>query len=351
MKVLILSNTPQTDLEAAIILAGHTYDRCDPNDFNMYISESTRGMDSVYRNDERIYRSTYDCVITRVSRGRNFAARLIEHLQNNLGIFCVQSGESINTVADKFRTAQILSQNGIRVPRQVFAKNPTHIKHIISKVGGLPTLLKENSGSQGNGIILLNDALQTNMTLQSMYGSEKDIIIQRFLNNGGKDERHIVVNGAIVSSMERQAPKDDIRSNLSQAGTGRKIEADPETRELCIKAVAAIAGLNFAGVDVMKDTDGKPYVIEINSNPGVKIIEITGYNHFKALVKYCEDNYKKGTQSSSVQNTISVPASAPTNQASSQKITGSDGKTQYDSWADYVNNDPYYCKIRRELGI
>jgi len=40
-------------------------------------------------------------------------------------------------------------------------------------------------------------------------------------------------------------------------GTGKKVTADSETRELCIKAVAAINGLNFAGVDVMKDTDGK----------------------------------------------------------------------------------------------
>jgi ribosomal protein S6--L-glutamate ligase len=297
MNILVLTTAYQTDLEKAIKDAGHTAEFCNPNEFNMYISESTKGMDSVYKGEQRIFRTTYDCVISRVGNHRGYAARLIEHLQNNLGIFCLQSGESLNLVADKFRTAQILSQNGIRVPKQVFAMSPKNYKHVIDKVGGLPAILKENTGSQGNGLILLESPQQTNMTLDSFYGSgEKHIIIQRFLNNGGKDERHIVVNGEVVSSMERQAPKHDIRSNISREGTGKKINADSETRELCIKAVAAIEGLNFAGVDVMKDTDGKPYVIEINSNPGTGIIGITGYNHFKDLVRYCERNYRNGSK-------------------------------------------------------
>jgi len=337
MNILVLTAAYQTDLEKAIKEAGHTADFCNPNEFNMYISESTKGMDSVYKGEQRIFRSTYDCVISRVGKHRKYAACLMEHLQNNLGIFCVQSGESLNLVADKFRTAQILSQNGIRVPKQVFAMSPKNYKHVIDKVGGLPAILKENTGSQGNGLILLESPQQTNMTLDSFYGSgEKDIIIQRFLNNGGKDERHIVINGEVVSSMERQAPKHDIRSNISREGTGKKIKVDPDTRELCIKAVAAIDGLNFAGVDVMKDTDGKPYIIEINSNPGTGIIDITGYNHFKDLVRYCEDNYRKGMQYAEIN---------PKNPYSLiEKIANTQENTK-ESWGNYIKNNPYYKYI------
>jgi len=172
MNILVLTTAYQSDLEKAIRETGHTAEFCNPNEFNMYISESTKGMDSVYKGEQRIFRSTYDCVISRVGNHRGYAARLIEHLQN----------------------------------------------------------------------------------------------------------------------------KHDIRSNISREGTGKKITADSETRELCIKAVAAINGLNFAGVDVMKDTDGKPFVIEINSNPGTGIIGITGYNHFKDLVKYCERSYRDGSR-------------------------------------------------------
>jgi len=177
------------------------------------------------------------------------------------------------------------------------------------------------------------------MTLQSMYGSDKDIIIQRFLNNGGVDERHIVVNGKVVSSMERRASKDDVRSNLSQSGTGKKIIADSETRELCIQAVAAINGLNFAGVDIMKDTNGKPYVIEINSNPGAKIIEITGYNHFTDLVKFCEDNYRKGTMNTLISEQLltTSPNTAPKKEDKSS------------DFLEWQRNNPYYKSIKEAL--
>jgi ribosomal protein S6--L-glutamate ligase len=344
MNILVLTTAYQTDLEKAIKDAGHTAEFCNPNEFNMYISESTKGMDSVFKGEQRIFRSTYDCVISRIGKHRGYAAHLIEHLQNNLGIFCVQSGESLNLVADKFRTAQILSQNCIRVPKQVFAMSPKNYKHVIDKVGGLPAILKENTGSQGNGLILLESPQQTNMTLDSFYGSgEKNIIIQRFLNNGGKDERHIVINGEVVSSMERQAPKHDIRSNISREGTGTKIKADAETRELCIKAVAAIEGLNFAGVDVMKDRDGKPYVIEINSNPGTGIIGITGYNHFKDLVRYCERNYRKGMHNAEI-----APQN-PYNIIAKDRDTQANNNLSWDErWKNYLTNSKYYQALKKE---
>lgn len=55
---------------------------------------------------------------------------------------------------------------------------------MIDKVGGLPVILKELSGSKGKGLILLESPKQTNMTLESYYGTERKIILQEYLNNG-----------------------------------------------------------------------------------------------------------------------------------------------------------------------
>lgn len=294
MKILVLCGAPQQHLSKAIERAGHTADYINPKELNLYISDAAAGYDAIYRENLRVFKHEYDCVISRIGNNREYATKLIEHFQHNLGVFCTQSGEAINTVADKFKTSQILSQNHIRTPKQFYASNPQNLSFIVEKLGGLPLILKELSGSKGKGIILLESPLQTNMTLQSYYGSDRKIILQQFIDASGKDERHIVVNGKVVSSIERQAPETDIRANLSLEGTGKKIIPDNETKDLCIKAVAAIPGLNFAGVDVMRDKEGKAYVIEINSNPGELICEITGYNHFNDLVKYCEENYKKG---------------------------------------------------------
>ena len=166
----------------------------------------------------------------------------------------------------------------------------------VDKLGNLPIILKDLSGSKGKGLILLETARTTNMCLESYYGSNRKIILQEFLDNGGTDERHIVCGGKVVNSMRRHSPNDDIRANLSLSGSGEKIEPDEETKKFAIDCCEAIPGLNFAGVDVMKVKHGDDeikYFIEINSNPGEKIIDITGHNHYEDLLDYVEQNYRR----------------------------------------------------------
>jgi len=42
-----------------------------------------------------------------------------------------------------------------------------------------------------------------------------------------------------------------------------------------------------------KDNQVKPYFIEVNSNPGEMIIDITGHNHYEDLLDFVEKNYKR----------------------------------------------------------
>jgi len=49
-------------------------------------------------------------------------------------------------------------------------------------------------------------------------------------------------------------------------------------------------------VDLMKDSSGKTFVIEVNSNYGYHIETITGDDISKPLIVYCEKNYKSGNQ-------------------------------------------------------
>ena len=297
LNLLVIATGSASKLVKTIEERGHTYTLAKPEDFDLYLSDSTNGFDSCYLYGSKLVASKYDAVITRVGEHREFASKVLRHLQHNLSMFCVQSGNSILTCADKWKSAQIMSENRIKIPKQFFSMRGKYPAMMIDKVGGLPVILKELSGSKGKGLILLESPKQTNMTLESYYGSERKIILQEYLNNGGTDERHIVCNGAVVNSMRRHSPADDIRANLSLAGTGEAITADKETAEMCIKAVGCIPGLNFAGVDIMKTTtqDGEEirYFIEINSNPGEKIMDITGHNHYIELLEFVEAECRK----------------------------------------------------------
>ena len=112
-----------------------------------------------------------------------------------------------------------------------------------------------------------------------------------YKRQGKRDVRAIVVGNQVVSAMERTGVK-DFRANLSQGGSGRKIELTDIQKDLCVRASQAL-GLNFSGVDLMIDEQKKAYVIEINGNPGTGIIKVTGQNHFVDLIKLIEDKVGK----------------------------------------------------------
>ncbi len=303
LNLIVLASGSASKLCETIEARGHSYTLAKPRDFDLFLSSSVHGYDSIYLNGEKLVASNYDYCITRLGEQREFGGRVLRQLRN-LGIPCVQSGEAIDTCADKFKSAQIMSKAHIRVPRQFLTNDPDMAKMLTDKLGGLPIILKENSGSKGKGLILLESPRQTNMTLESYLGSGRRIILQEYLDNGGKDERHIVCDGKIVNSMERQSPDDDIRANLSLNGSGRAITPDPETEKMCLDAVAAIPNLNFAGVDIIKAKDPKdgqvkPYFIEVNSNPGELIIDITGHNHYEDLLDFVERTYKRKQKAAS----------------------------------------------------
>ena len=296
LNILVIATGYPSKLLDTIKKRGHTYTLAKPGDFDLYLSDNPKGFDKVYFYGGRLVASKYDAVITRIGEHRAFASAIIRQLQHNLGMFCVQSGAAIETCADKFKSAQIISEKHLKVPRQIFSMTGRYPAMYVDKLGGLPMILKELSGSKGKGLIILESPLQTNMTMESYFGSNRKIILQEFLNNGGTDERHIVCGGKVVNSMRRHSPNDDIRANLSLSGTGEKITPDDETKQFVIDCCEAIPGLNFAGVDVMKVKHGDDeikYFIEINSNPGEKIIDITGHNHYEDLLDYVEQNYRR----------------------------------------------------------
>ena len=292
MNILVLSGSSQKKLVETAQKRKHYIEVFDPVDFNIYLSDNPKGWDCLYYNEnEKLKARDWDCVITRIGANREYAGQVIQQLQSNLHKWCLQSRNAINTCANKITTAQIMSANKILVPKQWYAVQPKNIAFLIEKLGGLPVILKEVTGSKGANIILLESPLQTNLTLESYYKKGVKFILQEYLNSGGKDQRHIVVGDKVVCSMERQAPAHDIRANVSLEGTARKITASKEVAEMCVKAVASIANLNFAGVDVI-ECKGKNYLVEINSNPGTHIIEVTGHNYFEDVLDFCEKEYK-----------------------------------------------------------
>ena len=316
MKFLILQNSNFIkNLTTAIEKKGHTWEHHKPNDLYLYVSENESGYDRLYNGSTdletpiRLKAKDYDCVISRIGSNLNYGASILLHLTENLGIKCPQTAEGLLTAQNKIRTTQKLSSQGIRVPRTIMANKPTHVKFLMDKIGGLPAVAKTLTGSQGVGVMILESHNQTNTTLETLHKLEADVLIQQFIESGASDIRAIVVGNEVVVAMKRSGTK-DFRANISQGGSGVKVELSTAEKALCVRAAHAV-GLNFAGVDIIKDATGNTYCIEVNGNPGEKLIAITGVNYFEALVDYCASKEMK-------QGVVSAVIQAPETQAEAE---------------------------------
>jgi ribosomal protein S6--L-glutamate ligase len=312
MKTLVLGNVNE-HLKTALEAENVEFESYDTNELLLLVSESVNGYDRIYNGSlnleqpVRLKAKDFDFIIPRLSGGLEYRTVIFEHLTKNLGIYAPQTTDGIKTASNKILTTLKLSQEGIRVPKTVWGKAPVHVDFIVNKMlDGLPVICKTVYGSQGVGVCILETKQTTNTVLESFYKNEINVKLQRFVNGSFKDIRAIVVGEKVVVAMERTANSKDFRANLSKSGSARKIELSEEDQKMCVDAAQAL-GLEFAGVDLMKDEDGISYVIEVNGNPGTKIINITGHNYFVNLVKHCKGKVKPKTNSSSENKAVQIP--------------------------------------------
>lgn len=311
MKILILSvesnNYSTIRLVEEIEKKREEYEVIHPRDLYAYISSTVSGHDRVYRRtegkSERILKKEFDAIIPRVS-GEAFehAVMITKQFNENMRIFSTGTEPGLRICSNKLNTCQVLSANKIRVPKQILAYKPSDYKELIDLVGGLPCIAKLQKGSLGDGVMILNDELAASTSLKSFEKLGANVILQQFINSGEpKNDLRIFIVGAekkepLIFAYKRFALDNDFRSNYTKSQLGQRVEITKEEKQMAIEA-ARILNLGVCGVDIMRDIedDNKPYVIEVNGNPGLKGVEkVTGENIAGAIIDYVMDNYKKG---------------------------------------------------------
>ncbi len=307
MKIIILSASTKSSSTKSIIKAGekrgHEMVVLNPAYLYLLVSDAVNGYDRIYdgfnKKDKptRIKAKDIDAVISRIGNNLAYGCSVLQHFRDNLSIFTTQSPNGLITASDKLLSLQKISAKKIKVPKTVISDNGVHAEWSVEQIDGLPAVAKMLHGSQGIGVIPLESKLQTNAMLESFYKNKNKLLLQQYIDGDSKDIRAIVIDNKVITAMERTAPKDDIRANISLGGSGKKITLSKEDKDICVRSANA-CGLTVAGVDLMKDKNGKTYVIEVNGNYGYKIEEITGDDISTPLIEYVENNYKKPTNDS-----------------------------------------------------
>lgn len=225
-----------------------------------------------------------DCFLPYLDpESRGYFPLAIVRQMARLGVQVFNRASTIETVADKLHTHQILAETGLPTPATMLAKFPVDIDLIESTIG-FPVVVKTLLGSNGSGVFLIENR-EAFLDLMELIGETNpniQLIFQQYVSaSKGRDVRLFVVDGKVIASMERRAQGDGFKANYSQGGSVLPFEPDETARELAIKT-AEVLNIQVAGIDLLFTDDGKYTICEANTFPG-----------FKGLEKACDVNVAK----------------------------------------------------------
>ena len=201
-----------------------------------------------------------------------FALAVIRHLER-LGVYTINSSESIEAVKDKLYSQQILASMNMPVPKTMLAKYPINID-MVEKQFGFPVIVKTLSGAQGTGVFLSESKSKFKdlMDLINATNHKANIIVQEFVADSiGRDLRVFTVGGRALACMERISQDGNFKANIAQGGTMRQVELTSEIEWIATET-SRILNLEVAGIDLL--FDGEHFKIcEANSSPGFRAME------------------------------------------------------------------------------
>ena len=277
MSVIIITKQSENDYETSRLLESFKSKDiavrvCHPDDFDIVVDRDIRKGIKYKGEDVELP----ELVLVRLGAGiLPFQLAVLRHFEQ-AGVIVINGSGSIETAKNKMMTSQILSREGIPIPKTMMVRFPIQEKLIAENIG-YPCIIKVVTGSYGAGVYLCEKKRDYKKIVEFIesLGNKKTLLVQEYLGDRpGEDLRVLVIGGKVVGAMKRTAPEGDFRANITSGGTGEGFEVTPEI-DYIARETARTLGLTIAGIDLLFDNRGFR-VCEANSNPG-----------FSGFEKYC----------------------------------------------------------------
>jgi RimK family alpha-L-glutamate ligase len=207
-----------------------------------------------------------DAMFVRTMAGGTFQAVTLRlgllHALGALGVRVWNSARAIERCVDKSTTSFVVACAGLPTPPTWTCETREAAAEIVRRESGV-FVLKPLFGSQGRGLRLVRsvDDLPPSADVTGVY------YLQRFVardGDGFQDFRVLVSCGRVVGAMMRHSAH--WITNVKQGARPLPAVADAAMKDLAVTAARAV-GADFAGVDIIHDGDGRPFVLEVNSMP------------------------------------------------------------------------------------
>jgi glutathione synthase/RimK-type ligase-like ATP-grasp enzyme len=133
----------------------------------------------------------------------------------------------------------------------------------------LPLVAKEISSQRGEGVCLITKREDFQELI--FKNPEKNYIFQKYIP--ASEEYRVLVLGQEIGAYERKTPTDvgEFRSNVALGAKEEFMDVRdiPENFKVISLKAAKTLGVEIAGVDILVDKVGQPWILEVNRGPGI----------------------------------------------------------------------------------
>lgn len=197
----------------------------------------------------------------------------ILHGLEHLGVPVFNNTRALERSVDKGMTSFLLKSNNIPTPNSIISSDLHHINNKLREFlfQHKKLVVKPLFGSQGKGVQLIENRSQY-IDFDEMHGV---MYLQEFIDAGenvGVDYRVFVMGDEVIACMKRTG--ESWITNVAQGGKVEAVELEEGIQQLALDAVR-VTGLEYSGVDLIRDKQGKFWVTEVNSVPAWRGLQQT----------------------------------------------------------------------------
>jgi len=204
------------------------------------------------------------------------------HAMEALGVVTYNDARCIERTVDKSMTSFLVRNAGLPTPPTWVTENAEQARAIVAAeiAAGEKVVVKPLFGSQGVGLRLLETPeIPEPAEVNGAY------YLQRFIDTGTgswHDWRIFVAGDRAIAAMIRRGRH--WITNVMQGAECEAAAAEGEPAHLAVAAARAV-GADYAGVDVVRDRDGKFLILEVNSVPAWKGLQsVTEFDVAQAII-------------------------------------------------------------------
>lgn len=210
-----------------------------------------------------------------VLHGRGGEDGTIQGALEILGLPYTGSGVMASAIGmDKLKTKQLWQGQNLPTPAYRVLDAETDIDDVVAELG-LPMIVKPSHEGSSIGITKVNSKDQLRSAWEDAEKLDREVIAESWVE--GKEYTASILGDQVLPLIRLETPheiydyeaKYNVDTTRYHCPCGLEDYVEEELGRLAMKAFNAVGACGWGRVDFFLDTDGMPWLIEVNTIPGM----------------------------------------------------------------------------------